>query len=161
VHLKAFNVPVAWGLRDDMVFHIREFKKKLDKADGVDANFIALGDYNNVGLNVTYLDNDMTGDAEMERYEKVLSVRKMSLVPKDGDETLWNGPGSSYPPANADHIFASNHLDIRRAVNAGSASVPNSGVNVKGWPELATDAAKGAWIDELSDHALLYGEVHG
>lgn len=153
VHLKAMDKPVAWGLRDDMVYHIRNLKSRLDQVAEGRANFIALGDYNAVGLNVTFADNDMTDTEEIARYERVLGVRNLRLVPKDRNQTLWNGPGAGDPPADADHVFASEHLDIRPAAQG-------VGMSVKGWPELATDAEKGQWIAELSDHAMIYGEVH-
>lgn len=153
LHLKAFDTPVSWGLRDDMVSHVRSLKKRLDAIAAGKANFIALGDYNAVGLNVTYADNDMTDSEELIRYKNVLGYRQLILVPKDRAYTLWNGPGSSQPPADADHVFASEHLDIR-------PSAQGKGVSVKGWPELQTDAEKGKWISELSDHGMIYGEVH-
>lgn len=153
LHLKAFDKPVGWGLRDDMIHHIRNLKKALDEVAGQDANFIAMGDINNVGLNVTFADNDMTDDAELTRYDRVFNARNMSFVPKDRKETLWNGPGSSQPPANADHAFASDHLDIRPGATG-------TGLRVRGWPELSTDTDKGTWIRDFSDHALIYGEVH-
>ena len=153
LHLKAFDTPVAWGLRDDMISHIRSLKKRLDALAQGQSNFIVLGDFNAVGLNVTYADNDMTPDQELLRYASVLGVRNLALVPKDRNVTLWNGPGSTQPPADADHVFASNHLDIRPGNQGG-------GVSVKGWPQLTTDLEKGQWIEELSDHAMIYGEVH-
>ena len=61
--------------------------------------------------------------------------------------------GSSYPPSDADHVYASDHLDIRRHGGA------DAGVNVRGWPELEGDAQT-EWIDTISDHAMLFGEVH-
>lgn len=153
LHLKAFDKPVGWGLRDDMIHHIRNLKRSLDGVAGRDANLIALGDINNVGLNVTFAENDMTEEEELARYDRVFSARNMSLLPKDRNETLWNGPGSSDPPADADHAFASDHLDIR-------PGAIGSGLSVRGWPELATDDEKRDWIRDFSDHALIYGEVH-
>ncbi|MEM8974912.1 MAG: hypothetical protein AAGD43_22865 [Pseudomonadota bacterium] len=153
LHLKAFDKPVGWGLRDDMIHHIRNLKRALDGVAGQDANLIAMGDINNVGLNVTFADNDMTEDAELARYDRIFNARNMSLAPKDRNETLWNGPGATDPPADADHAFVSDHLDIRPgAVGAG--------LRVRGWPEFATDQEKGLWIRDFSDHALIYGEVH-
>ncbi len=32
-------------------------------------------------------------------------------------------------------------------------------VDVRGWPQEATDAAKDGWAEKYSDHALLYFEV--
>jgi hypothetical protein len=154
VHLKAFDKPVAWGLRDDMVHNIRSLKRTLDNIAGADANMIALGDYNAVGLNVSYANNDMSDAEELTRYENIFANKNMSLIQKDQPFTLWGGTGSSYPPADADHIFASDQLDIR----PGAAG---NGVSVRGWPELATDALKTQWINQISDHAMLFGEVHG
>ena len=93
LHLKAFDKPVGWGLRDDMIHHIRRLKRALDNVAGQDANFIAMGDINNVGLNVTFADNDMTEREELTRYDRVFNARNMSLVVKDLNETFWNGPG--------------------------------------------------------------------
>jgi hypothetical protein len=139
LHLKAFSKPVGWGLRDDMVNHIRNLKRALDNVAqnvvGHDANFIALGDYNNVGLNVTFAPNDMSGQEEIDRYDRVFNVRDMSVLPKDHNETLWNGLGSTHPPADADHAFASDHLDIRPSANG-------QGLRVRGWPEEANDQDK-------------------
>lgn len=153
LHLKAFDKPVGWGLRDDMVHHIRNLKKALDQNNGQDANFIAMGDINNVGLDVTFADNDMSEDEELARYDTIFNARNMSLIPKDLNETLWNGTGASEPPADADHAFASDHLDIRPGATG-------NGLKVRGWPELANDQLKTDWINEFSDHALIYGEVH-
>jgi hypothetical protein len=119
VHLKAFDKPVAWGLRDDMVYHVRDLKRALDNIANQDAHFIALGDYNAVGLNVTYANNDMSDDEEVARYEAVFRRRNLTLVPKDRNATLWGGPGSTLPPADADHVFASEHLDIRPGAHKG------------------------------------------
>lgn len=151
VHLKAYSKPVGWGLRDDMVEHIRNLKRTLDNIAANDANFLALGDFNTVGLNVTYADNDMAAGEELDRYERIFGRRNMRLIPKDHNVTLWGGPGSSYPPVNADHVFASEHLNIRRNQNI-------AGVSVIGWPALPT-AQQGPWIQELSDHGMIYGEV--
>lgn len=153
LHLKAFDKPVGWGLRDDMIHHIRSLKKSLDENNNQDANFIAMGDINNVGLNVTFANNDMTEADELSRYNTVFNARNMSVVPKDINETLWNGIGASDPPADADHAFASDHLIIR----PGAAG---TGMRVRGWPELANDQLKTDWINDFSDHGLIYGEVH-
>lgn len=36
---------------------------------------------------------------------------------------------------------------------------PFSEIDVLGWPELETDQEQVAWIEEHSNHAMLYGEV--
>ena len=153
VHLKAMDKPLSWGLRDDMVYHIRSLKKRLDEIANNHANFIALGDYNAVGMNLTFSNKDISDTEELARYENVFNSRNLVLVPKDQLFTFSNGSQSNDPPADMDHVFASEHLNIRRLDNS-------AGVNVKGWPELATDVDKDQWIAELSDHAMIYGEVH-
>jgi len=152
LHLKAMSSPRGWGLRDDMVHHIRNLRRALDGAANGAANLIAIGDYNTVGLNVTYAPNDVTGPEEVERYRRVFAARDMIEVEKDQDATLWGGPGSTYDPADVDLAFASDHLDIRPGANG-------SGLSVLGWPALPL-AQQGPWIENFSDHALLYGEVH-
>ena len=47
----------------------------------------------------------------------------------------WNGPGSSDPPSDIDHVVAASRVNL--------ATPPqDQTVEVKGWPELATDAEK-------------------
>src|SRR5690606_35744036 len=115
------------------------------------ANFIALGDYNTMGMNLTYSDKDLSAAEEIERYRRRFAYKGMRLLSKSAGATWWNGPGSSYAPSDLDHAFASNHLQFTPFDGAEIA--------VRGWPEEPTDAAKQDWIDRHSDHALLYGEV--
>lgn len=123
LHLKAFDTPDSWGLRDDMIGHVRNLKKAMDNIINASANFIILGNLNAVGLNVTYADNDMKDKEELERYKDVLGYRNLTLIPKDRPHTLWNGSGSSQPPVAADHVFASEHLDIRPGEHVVGVSV--------------------------------------
>lgn len=150
LHIKSADDPRSWGLRDDMIHHVRNLKKALDRRADGDANFICVGDLNTMGVNVTYADTDMDGTAELDRYEKVLGRNNMRLLSKTHEHTWWGG-GTTYPPSNLDHAFASDHLEVRGADGAEIA--------VRGWPEKSTTAARKSWIDDHSDHALLYGEV--
>lgn len=155
LHLKADDAPRSWGLRDHMSTKIQSLKNALDgKANVPDgANFLVMGDFNNVGMDVTFSDRDFTQDEEMERYVKRFTGKKLRLLNKTANLTFSNGSGSSTPPANLDHVFASKHLKFKKF--AGGAEVA-----VRGWPELPTVAAQDKFIADLSDHALLYGEVH-
>ena len=75
----------------------------------------------------------------------------MRVLSKDENATWWNGPGSSYPPADFDHVVASKHLSFK---DFGGAEV-----TVLGWPKERSDAKKARWISKYSDHGLLYMEV--
>ena len=152
LHIKSSPSPHSWGLRDDMVGHVLNLKKALDKqATGPGANLICIGDLNTMGLNVTYAGNDMTGADELDRYQKRFAVRDMSLLTKSAAHTWWGGTGSSYPPSDLDHAFASNHLQFK--------SFSGHPVDVRGWPKLSTQQQKNNWINKHSDHAMLFIQV--
>ncbi|MCK5366152.1 MAG: hypothetical protein KAR22_24415 [Gammaproteobacteria bacterium] len=75
---------------------------------------------------------------------------------KAADATFWNGPGSSDPPSDIDHVVAASPVNL--------ATLPvGQTVEVKGWPELVTDTdtEKGEWIRRFSDHALLRFTIEG
>lgn len=78
----------------------------------------------------------------------------MILLPKNARATFWNGPGSSDPPSNIDHVLAASHIDFAPAPGEGS-------VEVRGWPEEASEDGKAAWIQQFSDHAILRFTVNG
>lgn len=112
---------------------------------------MCLGDLNTMGLNVTYAPNDMTGQQELDRYTKRMGRQKMRLLTKNSDFTWWNGIGSSYPKSDLDHIFAAEHLKFRK--------FGGKEIDVRGWPKEQTDAETDRWINEHSDHAMLFAEV--
>ena len=152
LHIKSSPSPHSWGLRDEMVGHVLNLKKALDKQAAVPgANLICVGDLNTMGLNVTYANNDMSGADELARYEKRFARRGMSLLSKTAPHTWWGGIGSSYNPSNLDHAFASNHLKFK--------SFSGHSVDVRGWPQLSTDQQKDNWINKHSDHAMLFAQV--
>lgn len=72
----------------------------------------------------------------------------MKLLSKDHPNTFFNCTNGTYPPANLDHVFASNSVQIMK--NNGSE------VCVLGWPQ---EQDKDSWIEDFSDHAILYFEV--
>ena len=61
------------------------------------------------------------------------------------------GGSDSTPPSDLDHVVGVKHLQFKRHSGAP--------VTVRGWPEKKTEADKKRWIDEFSDHGLLYFEV--
>lgn len=154
IHLKSLPDPRSWGLRDDMISHILNLKKALDRVSGKPegANFICMGDFNTMGLNVTYAKNDMSGAEELARYGKRFKGRKMRLLPKTAPATWWGGQGTTIPPSNLDHVFASQTLQFQ-TFDQGAE------VSVRGWAELPDETTQTNWIEDHSDHNLLYSEV--
>ena len=155
VHMKSSSDPRSWGLRDDMIGHVANLKGALDKVPGVPqegVDFICIGDFNTMGMNLTYSDKDMSSTEELQRYVKRLGRKKMKLLGKTSSVTWWNGLGSRYPKSDLDHAFASRSLNFKK--------FGDQEIDVRGWTKLTTDQDQSDWIQEHSDHALLYGEVH-
>ena len=75
----------------------------------------------------------------------------MRLLTKDEPATWSNGSQSSLRPSNLDHVVAADHLEFKGFSGAE--------VKVLGWPKLSTAASQDEWIENYSDHALLYFEV--
>lgn len=156
LHLKAADVPVDFGVRVDQHEKARNLRKALNDADDSgQANFIVAGDFNNVGLNLSFSDTDIATEVERDRLTQMYASRwdRMPLRPKTHDVTFWNGPGASDPPVDIDHVAAATRVQF--------SQVDGAEIEVKGWPEEDTDADKGRWIREFSDHALLRFTVIG
>lgn len=153
LHTKSLPTPVGFGLRDDMLERAFKFKRVLDKAAGGrgKSNFIFLGDLNTMGLDYPY-DQDIPTTLELRRLDGRASRNKMRRLEKTFPFTFWNGPGSSYPMSDLDHVVVSKQVKLRRFADGAE-------LRVLGWPEQNTPAEQGKWIDRYSDHALLYFEV--
>lgn len=149
LHLKAADVPVDFGVRAHQHDKVRSLRKALDNAAGGRANFVVAGDFNSVGLGLTYSAADITGDDENLRLVTMYdsSFDLMPIRSKNHRATFWNGPGSRHGPVDIDHVAAATSVTFE--------SVDGADVEVIGWPELATDDEKRDWIEAFSDHALL------
>ena len=153
LHVKSFPDPRAWGLRDDMFKRAAGLKRKLDGnlAPGT-PNMLCLGDLNTMGLNAPYNDvSDLTAAQELEFLTHRMNAVRMRRLQKSHDQTWWNGRDNT-APSDLDHAFASDHLNV---VAPGGAEI-----ETVGWPEKPSADERRDWIDQFSDHALLYGEVH-
>ena len=157
LHLKAADAAIDFGVRAYQHDKVRSLRKSLDSAAAPErANFIMAGDLNNVGMNLSFSDRDITIEEEIARLRSMYESRfdDLVLLKKTTNATFWNGPGSSDPPADIDHVVAASRVQIAKLPHGES-------VEVKGWPELATDAEKEAWIRRFSDHALLRFTIEG
>lgn len=148
-HLKSLPSPEGFGLRDAMFEKVRSLKKAIDGATNDEGKFVLLGDLNTMGLNMTFSDADLSGAEEIARVDKILSFRDLNRQQKTHPHTFNNGSGSSYPPADLDHVYASSNLEFK---DQGQGAT----VRVGGWAE-AQDVD--AWIDAFSDHAPLIFEI--
>ena len=149
LHLKAADVPVDFGVRAFQHAKVRSLRKTLDDSDpNGQANFIVAGDYNSVGLDLSFSPADISQAEENARLATMYGSRfdHMPVWSKTHPETFWNGPGTG-PTSDIDHVAAATRVNF--------AQVNGADIEVKGWPELATDAEKGRWIDQFSDHAIL------
>ncbi len=157
LHLKAADAAIDFGVRAYQHDKARNLRKSLDAAADTDrANFIVAGDLNNVGMNLSFSRRDISIEEEIARLQNMYESRydELVLLEKTADATFWNGPGSSDPPADIDHVVAASRVNL--------ATLPaGQRVEVKGWPELATDTEKGEWIRRFSDHALLRFTIEG
>jgi hypothetical protein len=157
LHLKAADAAIDFGVRAYQHDKVRSLRKSLDSAASSNrANFIVAGDLNNVGMNLSFSSRDISIDEEIARLRSMYESRfdELVLLEKTASATFWNGPGSLDPPSDIDHVVAASRVHI--------APLPQGQrVEVKGWPELTSDAEKESWIRRFSDHALLRFTIEG
>ena len=152
LHTKSGNNPRGFGIRDDMLFKAVKFQSTLNKAVTGTAHYMFLGDLNTMGMTYSYArKEDVEFENEMKRLKGHAKRRGMRILNKDEDFTWWNGPGTSLPKSNLDHVVASNHLQFKQFNGAD--------VRVDGWPKESTDTKAGQWIGKFSDHGLMVFEV--
>lgn len=156
LHLKSFDDPRSFGLRDDMISKAIKFASKL-KTGNQNANYLFIGDLNTMGLDY-YFDRDISVDLELKKSDTYASrYYDMVRLPKTYANSWWNGSGSSYDESPLDHCYAARHLSFKLFANkSGTGKSP---VDVRGWADKPTTAEKDQWIADYSDHCYLYLEV--
>lgn len=157
LHTKSGADPKGLGLRDDMLLRACRLRKTLDKAAGGPgrANYLFLGDLNTMGMKYPF-DRDITPELELQRLDAEAKKVKMRRLSKDAPATWWNGTKSRYKPADLDQVVASDHLAFRQFRGKGQ----RFDVTVRGWPRLKSAAEQDSWIEQYSDHGLLYFQVN-
>jgi exonuclease III len=154
LHTKSGNTPHGLGLRDDMLQRALDFTKPLDRkaGPGKRAKYIFLGDFNIMGMEYRFVrERDILAELELLKLERTAPKRQMKVLEKDRPNTWWGG--GSLPESNLDFVVA--RREIRFAQFAGGANV-----SVRGWPQEPTPQKRLKWVRTMSDHALLYFEVH-
>ena len=69
-----------------------DFKKTLQKANNSNdpVNYLFLGDLNTMGMNLTYNDNDLSGEDELERLRRRLDVKSVGMdILSKRHEVTW------------------------------------------------------------------------
>jgi endonuclease/exonuclease/phosphatase family metal-dependent hydrolase len=154
LHTKSGNDPKGFGLRDDMLQRALDFKKVLDtaakKSGLAPVNYLFMGDLNTMGMRYPYK-KDIDATIEITHLEKRTAKYGMRPLKKSNSATWSNGSKSSIPDSNLDHVIASDHLKFKK--------ISGNEVQLVGWPEQKSVAAKDKWIGEYSDHAALYFEI--
>ena len=156
LHLASSNEPRGFGLRDDMAIRAIKFRKTLDQAAGGKAHYLFLGDLNTMGLDYPY-QKDIDVLTELKKWDaRASQYYDMRRLAKTHDASWSNGSGSSIPDSNLDHVYAANHLKFKLFTRPDGTKAE---VDVRGWANQTTAAAKDKWIKDFSDHSLLYLEV--
>ena len=159
LHAKSANDPRSFGLRDDIINKSIKFVNVLKQAGNTDtANFIAMGDLNTMGMRITNLgDKNIPAQMEIDRIaERAKRYYDMDLLDKTFPNTWSNGTGSRYPDSNLDHVIAADHLQFTQFTKNGTTA----SVDIRGWADTTNQADKDKWINDYSDHNLLYFEIN-
>jgi len=113
LHTKSANSPIGLGIRDDMFARAVDFRKTLDKAaPSGKANYIFLGDLNTMGMNYPF-QRSSAATLELQKLDADAAKKKLRRLSKSKPATWWNGPGTSLPPSDLDHVVAANHLKFK------------------------------------------------
>ena len=154
LHLASMTDARGFGLRADMIERALRFKGVLDAAAGGQANFMFLGDLNQMGLDFVHGKQAgrlqrvaVTADLELARLSFEAADVKMRVLPKSRTET-WRDLRRT---SDLDWVVAADHLQFSKFAGG-------SEVDVRGWPTLP-EAEQVQWTKDFSDHGLLYFEV--
>ena len=153
LHLASSSEPRGMGLRDDMLYKSVKFRHVLDKVIGQphQANYIFVGDLNTMGMDYPF-GKDIEPEYELEKWDdRASQYYGMHRLSKSYNRTWSGGKDSRHPDSDLDHVYASTNLKF--------AQFNGADVDVRGWVQFNSNAEKNKWIDDYSDHSLLYFEV--
>jgi hypothetical protein len=160
LHLKSGTDPRGWGLRDDMLERAVKFRKTLfdiaTERGQEKLNYIFLGDLNIMGLEYPYK-KDIDAETVLKRWDKrVKDHHNMRRLSKTYKHTFWNGTGEEEKKASSlDHVYVEKHMSFKKF----ETEEGKKEILVTGWVDEPDKQSKNKWIDEYSDHSLLYFEV--
>ena len=154
LHLASMTDARGFGLRADMIDRALRFKGVLDAASDGQANFMFLGDLNQMGMDYVHGKEAgrlqrvrVTADVELARLRHEAALIGMRVLPKTRTETWRDLERTS----DLDWVVAAEHLQFRKFAGSGEC-------DVRGWPALPENQQI-QWTKDFSDHGLLYFEV--
>ncbi len=155
LHTKSGNDARGFGLRDDMLHRSIKFKSVLNRAGG-DVNYIIMGDMNTMGMQYPS-GKSIDAEVEIKRMENRARhwAYRMRMLTKTFPYTFSNGSASSTPLGRLDHVLAARHMQFR----IFDTPKGQGEVDVRGWADFTDPADQDRWIEDFSDHCLLYFEV--
>lgn len=168
LHTDSGTSAVDFGNRTEMFEHAYNLKRKLDYDSGSKVNFVALGDLNTMGLNYPrpYRTDTIVETPEELDYLDFYSNRRSGSTGykkiKPGLKRLTKPAGTYYSKtygiSDLDHIIASDHLAFVGQNNYGE--LEKSDIKLDGWRKhLGNQAEMDKYVDQISDHCLLYCEL--
>jgi len=145
LHLKSHSTAEGLGTRQKQFKSLLKLGKKVP-------NFIALGDFNTLGMDYPYVP-DVEPEHELRWLDGRLNSRGLQRLKKTVSFTWSPDPDSrTYPRADIDHVIASKNLDFTQWR-------PGVHVRVDGPNEGTSDDKIRKWRDDYSDHSALYMEL--
>ena len=154
LHTDSGTLPDEYRRRETMFGKIWSLKKALaalPEQEGK-ARLIAVGDLNTMGRKDTPGAPKVTEDQEIAALSSATTKAGMQVLTKSAPKT-WSNPSGS-KKSNLDHMIASNDLAFKsQQVNGQSVQVV-----VDGWVNK-TGPAKRSFIENVSDHSMLFAEI--
>ena len=136
------------------VFSLNKALKGLPTQQG-ESRLIALGDLNTMGRTRKGSLPTIKAKDEIRALSDLATQSGMTLLTKSHPKTYRSAGGSL--TGDLDHVIVSNELDMQEW---SFTDTPNEVFQVEcdGWVNL-TGNSRTAFIENVADHALLYGEV--
>lgn len=136
------------------VFHLKGALEGISIQNG-NARLIVLGDLNTMGRKKSGNWGTVRADEEIEKLKEDAEASGMRLLSKSHDKTWSNKSGSKR--SDLDHVLASNDLEFNGFYFVGEPEKIFE-IEVDGWNNR-TGNARRAWIENISDHCALIGEL--
>ena len=157
LHTDSGRKPKDYNTRQAMfakIFKLKHALEGLEQQDG-NARLVVLGDLNTMGRAKTSTLPTIRADEEIDALEQDALAAGMRLLSKSHEKTWSNKSGSK--KSDLDHVIASDDLDFSEFYFVGDP-VSIFEIEVYGWNNLTGNARK-SWIENISDHCALVGEV--
>ncbi len=168
LHTDSGTTAVDFGNRTEMFRHAYNLKRKIDYTYDIKSNFIMLGDLNTMGMKyprpyvadnivttldeLKYLDFHANRSSGSKRHKKLKPFLRRLTKPAG---TYFS---HTYGISDLDHIVASDHLTFTQQSNFDEDG--EFDIKLDGWRKyIGNDVQLDKFLEEISDHCLLYCEL--